>query len=68
MSKDQILQNYLNIAYFGDGAYGIESAAERLFFGTTAARLTLSRGGDCWPGWCSRRTRTTRSPAARRRR
>jgi membrane peptidoglycan carboxypeptidase len=41
-SKDQILQNYLNIAYFGAGAYGIESAAER-FFSTTASRLTLSQ-------------------------
>ena len=40
MSKDQILQNYLNIAYFGAGAYGIESAAER-FFSTTASKLTL---------------------------
>ncbi|MDX6226196.1 MAG: hypothetical protein QOE64_2572, partial [Frankiales bacterium] len=40
LSKDQILENYLNIAYFGDGAYGVESAA-RHFFGTTAARLTL---------------------------
>jgi membrane peptidoglycan carboxypeptidase len=40
LSKDQILENYLNIAYFGDGAYGIESAA-RHYFGVTAARLTL---------------------------
>jgi membrane peptidoglycan carboxypeptidase len=40
MSKDQILERYLNIAYFGDGAYGVESAAEH-YFGTSAKKLTL---------------------------
>ncbi len=40
LTKDQILEGYLNIAYFGDGAYGVESAA-RHFFTTTAAKLTL---------------------------
>ena len=40
LSKDQILERYLNIAYFGDGAYGIEAAAEH-YFSTTAATLTL---------------------------
>jgi membrane peptidoglycan carboxypeptidase len=40
MSKDQILERYLNIAYFGGGAYGIEAAAEH-YFGTTAKKLTL---------------------------
>jgi membrane peptidoglycan carboxypeptidase len=40
LSKDEILERYLNIAYFGDGAYGIEVAAEH-YFGTTAAKLTL---------------------------
>ena len=40
LSKDQILERYLNIAYYGDGAYGIEVAAEH-YFGTTAAKLTL---------------------------
>ncbi|WP_155884543.1 transglycosylase domain-containing protein [Actinomadura flavalba] len=39
-SKDQILERYLNIAYFGDGAYGIEAAA-RHFFGKPAAKLNL---------------------------
>jgi membrane peptidoglycan carboxypeptidase len=42
LSKDQILENYLNIAYFGDGAYGIESAA-RHYFAVTAARLSLAQ-------------------------
>ncbi|WP_227022946.1 penicillin-binding protein [Actinomadura rubrobrunea] len=39
-SKDEILRRYLNIAYFGDGAYGIE-AASRHYFGKPAARLEL---------------------------
>ena len=31
-SKERILRNYLNTIYFGNGAYGIESAA-RTYFG-----------------------------------
>ena len=38
-SKKQILERYLNIAYFGDGAYGVEAAA-RHYFSTSAANLT----------------------------
>ena len=40
-TKDEILARYLNIAYFGGGAYGIE-AASRHFFSKPAARLTLT--------------------------
>src|SRR5512145_742666 len=39
-SKDWILERYLNIAYFGDGAYGIEAAA-RHYFSKSAADLNL---------------------------
>ncbi|WP_424533336.1 transglycosylase domain-containing protein [Sphaerisporangium viridialbum] len=39
-TKDQILEKYLNIAYFGAGAYGVEAAARR-FFGVRASELTL---------------------------
>jgi membrane peptidoglycan carboxypeptidase len=39
-SKDWILQRYLNLAYFGDGAYGVEAAA-RHYFSRHAADLTL---------------------------
>ncbi len=39
-SKNQILQGYLNIAYFGDSAYGVE-AASRHYFGINASRLSL---------------------------
>ena len=40
LSKDQILEKYLNIAYFGAGAYGVEAAARRLF-GVSADELSL---------------------------
>lgn len=30
-SKDEILEHYLNIAYFGDGAYGVNAAAYHYF-------------------------------------
>ncbi|MFT4215943.1 MAG: transglycosylase domain-containing protein [Micropruina sp.] len=38
MSKEQILEGYLNTVYFGRGAYGIE-AASQAFFGKSAAKL-----------------------------
>ncbi|MFE0154770.1 transglycosylase domain-containing protein [Nonomuraea sp. NPDC059007] len=41
-TKDQILEKYLNIAYFGAGANGVEAAAKR-FFGVPAAKLTLGQ-------------------------
>jgi membrane peptidoglycan carboxypeptidase len=40
LTKDQILDNYLNIAYFGNGAYGIEAAAQR-YFSIPASKLSL---------------------------
>lgn len=40
-TKDQILTSYLNLVYFGDGAYGIEAAA-RHYFGHPAKDLTLA--------------------------
>jgi penicillin-binding protein 1A len=39
-SKDQILTLYLNRAYFGGGAFGLEAASQR-YFGKTAKSLTL---------------------------
>ncbi len=38
--KDEILRRYLNIAYFGDGAYGIEAASKH-YFGHDSDKLTL---------------------------
>ena len=40
-SKDKVLEAYLNLAYFGDGRYGVESAA-RGYFAKPASELTLS--------------------------
>ena len=48
LTKDEILERYLNIAFFGGGggsgggAYGIEAAA-RLFYGTRPDKLTLAQ-------------------------
>lgn len=39
-SKDWILERYLNIAYFGDGAYGIQAAAKH-YFNVNARKLDL---------------------------
>jgi membrane peptidoglycan carboxypeptidase len=39
-SKDWILERYLNIAYFGDGVYGIQAAA-RHYFSKDARKLNL---------------------------
>ena len=41
-SKQQILGLYLNAAYYGQGAYGADSAA-RVYFGTDALHLDLSQ-------------------------
>ncbi len=43
LTKNQILEEYLNTVYFGWGAYGVEAAAEA-YFGKTVERLTLSEG------------------------
>ncbi|MFE9657603.1 transglycosylase domain-containing protein [Micromonospora sp. NPDC006431] len=42
LSKDEILSRYLNIAYFGAGAYGVGAASKR-YFSTTPAKLTLAQ-------------------------
>jgi penicillin-binding protein 1A len=39
-SKERILTAYLNTIYFGNGAYGIQRAAQT-YFNTTAKKLTL---------------------------
>jgi membrane peptidoglycan carboxypeptidase len=39
--KDRVLEAYLNLVYFGHGAYGAEAAAHH-YFGKPASALTLS--------------------------
>jgi len=41
-TKLRILTGYLNTIYFGNGAYGVQRAAQT-YFNTTAARLTLAQ-------------------------
>jgi membrane peptidoglycan carboxypeptidase len=43
MSKDEILERYLNIAYFGNGVYGIATAAG-FYFGKPVQELTVAQG------------------------
>jgi membrane peptidoglycan carboxypeptidase len=40
LTKNQILQGYLNLVYYGGQAYGVEAAA-RHFFGIKASKLNL---------------------------
>jgi len=40
LTKDEILERYLNQVYFGQGAYGVEAAAE-VYFGQPVKALTL---------------------------
>ncbi len=42
VSKDKILEDYLNTIYFGRGAYGIDAAA-RAYFNVPASQLTLAQ-------------------------
>jgi len=42
LSKQRILELYLNSVYFGDGSYGVEAASER-YFGVSPSRLDLAR-------------------------
>lgn len=42
-TKDQILEMYLNTVYFGNGAYGIEAAAQS-YFSKSAKELTIAEG------------------------
>ncbi|WP_216592258.1 transglycosylase domain-containing protein [Verrucosispora sioxanthis] len=41
LGKDEILNRYLNIAYFGSGAYGVAAASQR-YFSKAPADLTLA--------------------------
>src|SRR5437588_12100385 len=42
-TKEPILEGYLNRIYFGNGAYGVQAAAE-LYFTKPASALTLAQG------------------------
>lgn len=40
LSKDQILEGYLNISYFGSGSYGVEAASRR-YYGIPNSKVSL---------------------------
>ena len=42
LTKGEILERYLNIAYFGEGVYGVGTAAQH-YFGVTVDKLTLAQ-------------------------
>jgi membrane peptidoglycan carboxypeptidase len=42
MTKDQILENYLNTIYFGRGSYGVQTAAQQ-YFNRNANQLSISQ-------------------------
>jgi len=42
LTKQQILERYLNIVYFGDQTYGAEAAAKR-YFGVPASKLSIAQ-------------------------
>ena len=42
LSKDQILENYLNTIYFGRGSYGVQTAAQQ-YFNRNVDQLNLSQ-------------------------
>jgi penicillin-binding protein 1A len=46
MTKDQILARYLNQAYFGEGVYGIATAARHYFDNKSIRFLTLSEAAS----------------------
>jgi membrane peptidoglycan carboxypeptidase len=43
MTKNEILESYLNLVYFGNGAYGVKAAAERYFPTTPLKKLGLAQ-------------------------
>jgi penicillin-binding protein 1A len=43
MSKDAILERYLNTVFFGNNAYGLQAAAE-VYFGKNVGELTMVQG------------------------
>ena len=58
MSRNQILADYLNDAYFGNQAVGVQIAA-RTYFGFGAKSSPWPRP-PCWPAWW--RTPTAYNP------
>ena len=68
LSKDRLLELYLNVAEFGPGLYGVEAAAQA-YFNTSASTLTKAQAATLAATLATPRTSTpTNEPAAMRRR
>ena len=65
MTKDEILERYLNTVYLGNGAYGVQAGAET-YFGVGVAELDLAPVGV--PRRADRQPEPLRSRSARPRR
>ena len=68
-TKDQIMEHYLNVIYFGRGAWGIEAAAQT-YFDKSAKNLNVAEGAvlagaDQAAGGRATRTRVTTRPSTR---
>ncbi|HEX4179443.1 MAG TPA: PBP1A family penicillin-binding protein [Caulobacteraceae bacterium] len=68
MSKDEVLELYLNRIFFGDNAYGVDAAAQT-YFGKPASQLTLQEAAllAALPKAPTRLALTNDMPAALRR-
>ncbi len=64
MTKDEILERYLNTVYLGNGAYGVQAGAET-YFGVGAAELDVGAVGV--PRRADRQPQPLRSRSAPRR-
>ena len=67
LSKQRILEIYLNVIEWGDGIYGAEAAA-RTYFGKSAAQLTQSESALLAAAIANPRVMNPGSPTARLRR
>ncbi len=60
MTKEQILERYLNTIFFGNNAYGLQAAAE-VYFGKSVERADDRSRVRSSPASSVRRRATTRS-------
>ena len=66
MTKDEILERYLNTVYLGNGAYGVQAGAET-YFGVGVAELDVAQSAFL-AGLIANPSRFDPDPRARRRR
>ena len=65
LTKDQILEGYLNLVYYGDRAYGVEAAAQHYFSVAGGQAQPLAGGPAGRPDAEPRHDRPGQLPRAR---